>query len=143
MFKYVQVLWGWELAETHEGRSHSAAFDECTADLQVSVLMGAAIECVATMLCRLTSKALSVGEPEYASAIDAFVGTSLVVAAFDTSGGYYNPVLATSLKYGCKGHNALEHFLVYWVGASIGAVASIYIFPFIKDKIPGNKKKIY
>ena len=104
--------------------------------------MGALIECAATLLCRLTSKTLSAQEPQYAGAIDSFVATSLVVAAFDTSGGYYNPVLATSLKYGCKGHNAVEHFLVYWVGASIGALASIYIFPIISDKLLPTKEKV-
>lgn len=121
--------------------------------------MGALIEAVATLLCRITSKALSENEPQYAAAIDSFVATSLVVAggwwcwlrnslhwhcgetitfspsflpAFDYSGGYYNPVLATSLKFGCRGHSHVEHFLVYWVGASAGAVASVYVYPMIK-----------
>ena len=44
------------------------------------MLEGAAVEGVATLLCRLTSKYLSESEPQYASAIDSFVGTSLVVA---------------------------------------------------------------
>ena len=51
------------------------------------------------MLCRLTSKLLSDNEPQFANAIDSFVATALVVAAFDYSGGYYNPVLATGLKF--------------------------------------------
>ena len=62
------------------------------------MLLGFAIEGVATMLCRLASKLLSDGEPQFAAAIDSFVATALVVAAFDYSGGYYNPVLATGLK---------------------------------------------
>ncbi len=40
------------------------------------------------------------------------MATSLVVAAFDYSGGYYNPVLATSLKFGCRGHTNVEHVIV-------------------------------
>ena len=63
------------------------------------MLLGFAIEGVATMLCRLASKLLSDGEPQFAAAIDSFVATALVVAAFDYSGGYYNPVLATGLKF--------------------------------------------
>ena len=35
VFKYVQLLWAMEFAETHIGRAHSAAFDKCSADLQV------------------------------------------------------------------------------------------------------------
>ena len=59
---------------------YSHAFENCSGDLQIPVLEGAAVEGVATLLCRLTSKYLSESEPQYASAIDSFVGTSLVVA---------------------------------------------------------------
>merc|ERR1712020_828614 len=115
----------------HVGRPHSHAFDKCNADLQVPVLLGAIIEGGATLLWRLTSKYLGDLEPKYASAIDSFVATSLVVAAFDYSGGYYNPVLATGLKFGCKGHTNIEHVLVYWIGASAGAIASIFVYPLL------------
>ena len=55
------------------------------------------------------------------------------VAAFSTSGGYFNPVLATGLKFGCKGHTNMEHGIVYWIGSSLGAVCSVYIYPIIKN----------
>ena len=38
------------------------------------------MEGVATMLCRLTTKVLTDKEPQYSSAIDSFIATSLVVA---------------------------------------------------------------
>jgi len=133
IFKYIQLLWTIEFAETHVGRSHSHAFDICSADLQVPVLYGAIIEGVATLLCRLTTRYLGDLEPKYASAIDSFVATALVVAAFDYSGGYYNPVLATGLKLGCRGHSHLEFFIVYWIGSSLGALASIYLYPPFKN----------
>lgn len=44
------------------------------------MLYGAVVEGVATCLCRLASKALGDLNPRYATAIDSFVGTSLVVA---------------------------------------------------------------
>eukprot|EP00093_Oithona_nana_P006732 06732.XXX_105051_103143_1 [CDS] Oithona nana genome sequencing. len=141
VFKYIQVLWALEIAETHAGRAHSAAFDHCSADLQVPVLYGAIIEGVATLLCRLTSKYLGDLEPRYAAAIDSFVATSLVVAAFDYSGGYYNPVLATGLKFGCRGHSHFEHFIVYWIGASLGALASIFAYPPLKNSLGVKKLK--
>ena len=114
----------------------------CCPYFQVPVMLGAVIEGVATLLCRLTSKYLGDLEPNYASAIDSFVGTSLVVAAFDYSGGYYNPVLATGLKFGCKGHTSIEHIIVYWIGASLGALASIYIYPLLKNALGVNKEKV-
>lgn len=140
VFRYVQLLWALEFAETHVGRPHSLAFDKCSADLQVPVLYGAIIEGVATMLCRLTSRLLSDNEPRYSSAIDSFVATALVIAAFDYSGGYYNPVLATGLKYGCRGHTTTELVLVYWLGSSLGAIASIYVYPLLKRFMSGQPK---
>ena len=66
----------------------------------------------------------------------------LVVAAFDYSGGYYNPVLATGLKLGCKGHSHLEFFIVYWIGSSLGALASIYAYPPLKKALGIDKSKV-
>ena len=35
-FRYIQILWSLEIAETHVGRSHSSAYGKCSADLTVS-----------------------------------------------------------------------------------------------------------
>lgn len=56
------------------------------------------------------------------------------VSAYNYSGGYFNPMLATSLKYRCSGSTALEHILVYWVGSCTGAIASVYLCQMNKDK---------
>ncbi|KAH8372836.1 hypothetical protein KR009_006114 [Drosophila setifemur] len=135
VYRIVQVFWWLELAETHKGR----AFEACNADLQVSPYLGATIEGVATLLCRLASKAIGAKEPRFGNYIDSFIGTSLVVAevyafnyallaAFNFSGGYFNPVLATALKWGCRGHTNVEHIIVYWIGACAGAVLSVPVF---------------
>ncbi|GBP90850.1 Aquaporin-11, partial [Eumeta japonica] len=170
VFKYVQTYWALEISETHRDK----AFEDCKADLQVPVLYGAVIEGVATCLCRLASKFLGDLNPRFATAIDSFIATSLVVAgvlcrhtvfmyryqdssansdlsvsvfckvnlgkAFDYSGGYFNPVLATSLKAGCDGHTLLEHAVVYWIGACAGAVLSVYIYrmPAIQKFVKGT-----
>lgn len=49
-------------------------------------------------------------------------------SAFNYSGGYFNPVLATALKWGCRGHSNLEHIIVYWCGACMGAILSVPMF---------------
>jgi len=138
VFKFVQVLWALEIAETHVGRSHSSVYNVCSADLTVPVLYGAIIEGVATLLCRLGSRWVAMKEPQHGAAIDSFISTSMVCAAFNTSGGYLNPVLATGLKFGCRGHTPMEHFVVYWIGSSLGAISSLYTWPHvemaIKDK---------
>lgn len=138
--RLIQVLWSLEIAETHVGRSHSAIYNVCSADLTVPVLHGAIIEGVATMLCRLGSRLIAQREPKYAVAIDSFVATALVCAAFSTSGGYLNPVLATSLKFGCRGHTPMEHFVVYWVGASLGSLASVYVWPHVEEALAVKAK---
>lgn len=131
VFKYVQMYWALEISETHKDK----AFEDCKTDLQVPVLYGAVVEGIATCLCRLASKSLGDLNPRFATAIDSFIGTSLVVAAFDYSGGYFNPVLATSLKAGCDGHTLLEHAVVYWIGACAGSVLSVYVY-----KLPAIQK---
>lgn len=130
---------------------------------QVSALSGALVECVATCMCRVVSRVLGDLNPRFSTVIDAFVGTSLVVAgrrtflyffsrreemsallifdinisAFNYTGGYFNPALATSLKYGCLGTSSLEHVMVYWIGACIGSIASlrVYRMPFVQNLI--------
>ncbi|XP_063625743.1 aquaporin-11 isoform X2 [Cydia splendana] len=131
VFKYVQMYWALEISETHKDK----AFEDCKADLQVPVLYGAVVEGIATCLCRLASKSLGDLNPRFATAIDSFIGTSLVVAAFEYSGGYFNPVLATSLKAGCDGHTLLEHAVVYWIGACAGSILSVYVY-----KLPAIQK---
>jgi len=140
VFRLIQILWGIEIAETHVGRSHSAVYNVCSADLTVPVLHGAIIEGVATLVCRLGSRLIAMKEPQYAVAIDSFVATSMVCAAFSTSGGYLNPVLATGLKFGCRGHTPMEFFIVYWIGSSLGAIASIYTWPHVEQAVKVKKE---
>lgn len=133
--------------------------------LKVSPLIGAVIEGVATLLCRLASKALSENNPKHASIIDSFIGTSLVVAgnikshpltstigliiliyflkAFQFSGGYFNPVLATALQWSCHGVNNIDHIIVYWIGCCIGSIASIYVYrlPSVRKLLISEKPK--
>ncbi|XP_077260929.1 aquaporin [Temnothorax americanus] len=131
IFKYIQILWAFQFASTHKNR----AYGDCTTDLQVSAITGALVECVATCMCRVVSRVLGDLNPRFSTIIDAFVGTFLVVAAFNYTGGYFNPALATSLKYGCLGTSSLEHVIVYWIGACIGSIASlrVYRMPFVQN----------
>ena len=64
------MLWSLEIAETHQGRSHSAIYNVCSADLTVPVLHGAIIEGTATLVCRLGSRLIAKKEPQYATALD-------------------------------------------------------------------------
>lgn len=48
--------------------------------------------------------------------------------AFTTTGGYFNPVLATALKFGCQGHTVTEHVVVYWGGSCVGSALSVFLY---------------
>nr|AHI85752.1 aquaporin 5 [Lygus hesperus] len=133
-YGYSQFLWSLEVSANHRGR----AYEACTADLQVPALIGAVIERAATCVCRLASRFIAELNPAFGTELDAFIGTSLVVAAFNYSGGYFNPALATSLKLGCDGHTAEQHFFVYWIGSTVGAVASVFLF-----KNPEARAKVF
>ncbi|XP_043227954.1 aquaporin-11-like [Amphibalanus amphitrite] len=133
-WRYVRALWWLELAAGHRGRWAEA----CTADLQVSPLHGALVEGVAVLLCRLVARALHERQHRFATAIDAFCATSLVVAGFNYSGGYYNPMLASALKLGCRGHTVAEHVAVYWCAATAGALLSTQLYPLLRPTLTGR-----
>lgn len=124
IYYYVQLLWSMELTETHRGKVD----EECKADLQVSAAVGTFVEGLSTCVCRLASRFLNDSNARFAAIADPFFATMMVVAAFNYSGGYFNPALATSLKAGCEGHTLVEFMVVYWFGACAGAIASIYIY---------------
>ena len=69
-----------------------------------------------------------------------YINFLFIFTAFNYSGGYYNPVLATGLKMGCRGHSHIEFGIVYWIGASIGAIAAMYVYPLMKSTL-GIKAK--
>ncbi|KAB7495657.1 Aquaporin-12A [Armadillidium nasatum] len=132
-FRWVKQLWMLEMAATHKGRG----VEDCSADLQVPFLFGFLIECVLTCFCRLFSRSLGELEPKFSNIIDSFFATSMVVLAFNYSGGYFNPVLATGLKWGCKGHSNTEHVVVYWAGSILGSMLSIKLWnnQMVKEKL--------
>ncbi|KAF5296630.1 hypothetical protein FQA39_LY12458 [Lamprigera yunnana] len=139
VYKYVETVWRIQLAETHIG----ILDEECTADLAVPMNYGAIIEGTATFLCRLMSRILNEVNFRFALVLDAFFATTLVLAAFNFSGGYFNPALATSLKFGCKGNTFEEHIVVYWVGATVGSIASYYFYKlhFVQKRLEKYKEK--
>ncbi|XP_037085901.1 aquaporin-11-like [Pollicipes pollicipes] len=136
-WRYIRLLWRLELSPAH----HDRWLEECSADLQVSPLQGALVEGVAVLLCRLVARSMDDLEPRFAVAIDSLCGTSLVIAGFNYSGGYYNPMLASAMKLGCRGHSVGEHVAVYWGAATVGAVASTYLYPVLRPTLTNRPLK--
>lgn len=62
-------------------------------------------------------------------------------AAFNYSGGYFNPVLATALKWGCGGNSHIDHLIVYWLGACVGAILSVPLYKYdVIKKLVGEER---
>lgn len=120
-YHWVSWYWRLRLVEHH----WDAGDGQCQADLQVHWLLGLVVEALGTCLCRLGSATVVARDLPVAPALDALFSTLMVVAAFDLSGGYFNPVLASSLKAGCVGHTMFQHVAVYWLGACSGALLSL------------------
>ena len=53
----------------------------------------------------------------------------------------YNPMLATVLFGGCKGHEWTDHVLIYWIGSTFGALVASYIYPTIQKRIYSDEEK--
>ena len=79
-------------------------------------------------------------DPLLFAGIFSAVITATVIAVLDISGGMFNPLLATILVGGCKGHAWYEHVLVYWVGAISGAAVGMKVYPALNKALNPNKK---
>lgn len=44
--------------------------------------------------------------------------------ALNTTGGYFNPIMASALAMGCEGNTLLEHLSVYWIGSLGGGIVA-------------------
>lgn len=58
----------------------------------------------------------------------AYVNTTMIVAAYDYTGGYFNPTLASCMKFGCSGESFLEHIVVYWISPVLGTLLAAWIY---------------
>jgi len=130
-------VWMMELSHFHQGRAEKSATGHCGDDLQVSLTEGVVVELVGTLFCLLSGSILSDvpklrNHPLLVTILDNAVGVALVIAAFDLTGGYFNPALAVGIKLGCGQGGHLQHLAVYWIGPCIGAFLAGPVYSKIK-----------
>ena len=41
---------------------------------------------------------------------------------------YFNPILATTVTFGCAGLGVGEHLLIYWLGPIVGQIIGTQLF---------------
>jgi len=127
-YTLIAQVWEMEMSHFHSGRAHRSAAGVCGSDLQVSVVAGVLVELLGTLACFLAGSLLAdvpqlKDKPFARTALDSAASVALVIAAFDLTGGYYNPALAMGLKLGCGPADPahMTHLAVYWLGPCIGA----------------------
>uniref|UniRef100_A0A4D5RB59 Aquaporin n=1 Tax=Scolopendra viridis TaxID=118503 RepID=A0A4D5RB59_SCOVI len=138
-FWFIHYMWSFGLSVEHKYKSREKI---CDADLQVSPMKGALVEGILTFIDRFNALVAGDIAPLQSVVYSAGLSTGLVLAGLNYSGGYFNPVLATSLKYGCRGHNVLEFFLVYWIGSVTGCLVALYLYMFVVSRFTKKRAPV-
>ena len=86
----------------------------------------------------LDNQTLANNDPIYTAGLIAGLVLFTVIAAMDVSGGMFNPMLATALLGGCKGHSHFQHIAVYWIGGFAGTYATIKMYSMVKRLVYGK-----
>jgi len=140
--RYITTIWNLELSLFHKGRSLETSSGICVSPWEgVPILHSFASEFIGTCFLGiviqliLENPTLANNDPKYSIVIISSIVTVAVHAALRISGGLFNPVLATALFGGCLGHTKMEHFFIYWVGSTLGALFGMYFYPSLKKKI--------
>merc|ERR1712110_294164 len=141
-FSWQARVWDWGLTGVHVGRSYWMAYGRCAAWLDVPNIVGFCWEFGGGLVCGVAGILIFDWElfPQVSVHKRIAASTSVtllaVLAAFHKTGGFFQPLLAFGRTFGCVGVlrpvSLLDHLLVYWLGASLGAVLSMYAAPPIK-----------
>jgi len=140
--RYITTIWGMEFSLFHKGRSLETSSGICVSPWEgVPILHSFASEFIGTCFLGVViqlvidNPTLANNDPIYGILTIATIVTGVVHAALRISGGLFNPMLATALFGGCLGHTVFEHFFIYWIGSTLGAVFGMYFYPSLKKKI--------
>ncbi|XP_069574909.1 aquaporin-11-like [Brachyistius frenatus] len=133
---FAASVWSLGLSDVHV-RHRSFGF-RCLDSLGGTVLEAAVVE----LVCAFTVQAAAM----YARELDeklrvhfvAAVITSAVYTGGSVSGAFFNPVLAFSVQFPCRGHTYLEYCFVYWLGPVLGVTSCMLLLekllPFLSGK---------
>jgi hypothetical protein len=118
MFRYANTFWSLHLIPPHKALNTSP----CQAGLQVSLIHGAIVEAIITFISRIIALESSSWSTKPAAIINSLTTVSLCILALDSSGGFFNPILASALTLNCQGNSLIEHIFVYWLAALSGGM---------------------
>lgn len=143
-WRFASVYWTYGLMQEHLSMLR---VDECWSALNTSTSVGLLVELTCCMLCRLCELTCELMHERGqlstrgANLANALASSILVVLALDISGGYFNPVLAASLEYGCLGIQNHQHAIVFWLGPLLGHLGARVVFKWLIDERPAREIK--
>ena len=142
-YRLAKAVWRLEFSTLHVGRPgllDACVFPWIDVPWHQSFLSEAIGSFVLGIGPRLVgdSPTLANNDPIYSAVAISIMVTVAVVIAIPISGGMFNPMLASVLLGGCEGHTTLEHILIYYVGATVGAVAAFKVYPMVEKAVYGS-----
>ena len=144
-FHWQSYVWNLGLTDIHVGRAYWMSYGRCASWLSVPTWVGFAFELIGSFLCNIST--VLIFDFSIAPSINVYpriflsstVTVSLVLASFYYTGGFFQPLLAFARTYGCVGAvrevSVLDHIIVYWLGATLGAITAMYSGPYLKNCI--------
>ncbi|MEE6508721.1 hypothetical protein FKM82_022692 [Ascaphus truei] len=118
------ALWSLQLSPLHRQGTGS----DCHSALRTSLLSGAAVEMACTLCLFCLLRNLERVQPAYRPHLVSLLITGLVYTGGHLTGAVFNPALAFSIMFHCKGNTLFEYAFVYWIGPIIGMVLSVILF---------------
>jgi glycerol uptake facilitator-like aquaporin len=61
----------------------------------------------------------------------------------NSSGGFFNPILASALTLNCQGNNIVEHIFVYWLGSLAGSIVARTLHMVLRGETPTEYRKLH
>ena len=154
-YRWLGFIWDIGLTPIHVSRSYWTSYGTCQSWLSVPVSLGFMFEFTGSLLSGVFTTLifdyelltrLSVHSRIFLSSA---VTMLLVVISFHHTGGFFQPLLAFARTFGCIGVlrevSILDHIIVYWLGATLGAIVAMYLAQLLKKIISHcktSKKKI-
>lgn len=139
---HMSLYWRHQLLREH---AQLLVHENCHSALTTSLLSGFLVEFTCSLLCRLieliTNEVLlkrRLISQQSSSLICSISSTVLVLLALELSGGYFNPVLAASLEFGCKGIETYQHAIVFWLAPLTGHVLARLAYLRLTGSSGGN-----
>lgn len=123
----MHFTWSFAFSELH--LRHSLTGLECVSGLHTSsVYNGAAVEFCCAFAVHSAVIKIQQLKTKYRVCFIAAVITFVVFAGGPLTGAVFNPALAFSIQFPCRGNTVLENAIVYVLGPMLGMISSVLLF---------------